>query len=288
MKITTIMLQFTKMHGLGNDFMVVDGISQRVDISSARLKHMADRKFGIGFDQFLLVEPPTTKECAFKYRIFNADGTEVNQCGNGARCFAKFVIQKSLTDLNQFWVETNTGKIKLWVLDNGDVRANMGVPNFEPENIPLAVQTQSEEYELIEDKQRYQFSALEIGNPHAVFKVSSVKDAPVEILGSALQKNALFPEQVNVGFYEFLSENEINLRVFERGVGETRACGSGACAAVIAGFQAGLLTSKVKVNLLGGSLIIEYAGAGEPVFLVGSASTVYHGKLSMDYFSDIA
>lgn len=273
------MLQFRKMHGLGNDFMVVDGISQRFDVSNHDLAHLADRKTGIGFDQLLLVEPPTQKGNAFKYRIFNADGSEVSQCGNGARCFAKFVIDQGLTDLKDFWVETNTGRIKLSVLDDGEIRVNMGVPSYDPVHIPLAVEAEQSRYTVRFGEKDFQFSALETGNPHAVFEVDSVAEAPVKELGLFLQSHILFPERVNAGFFERISETEIKLRVFERGVGETQACGSGACAAVVAGNRLGLLSNEVQVNLSGGQLKIEYAGEGEPVFLSGPATTVYRGKL---------
>ncbi len=271
------------MHGLGNDFMVVDGISQRFDVSKYDLAALANRKTGVGFDQLLLVEAPTQKNTAFKYRIFNADGSEVNQCGNGARCFAKFVKDQSLTDLNEFWVETNSGRIRLSVQADGQVRVNMGVPRFTPHDIPLALEQEQSEYSVEFEGETFAFSALEIGNPHAVIEVDSIARAPVNELGAYLQSHALFPERVNVGFYQRLSESEINLRVFERGVGETRACGSGACAAVIAGQRRGLLSDRVIVNLSGGALLIEYSGEGEPVFLVGPATTVYRGKLEAHY-----
>ena len=273
------MLQFSKMHGLGNDFMVVDGISQRFDVSNYDLAGLANRTTGIGFDQLLLVEAPTQQGTAFKYRIFNADGSEVSQCGNGARCFAKFVKDQGLTDLDDFWVETNAGRIQLSVLVDGLVRINMGVPRFTPEHIPIAVPVEQEEYSVEFEGERFQFSALDIGNPHAVFAVGSVAQAPVNALGAYLQLHALFPERVNAGFYERISDTEINLRVFERGVGETRACGSGACAAVITAHRMGLVSNQVRVNLSGGSLLIEYSGEGEPVFLTGPATTVYRGKL---------
>lgn len=277
------MLQFTKMHGLGNDFMVVDGISQRFDLSGEDLTRLAARKTGIGFDQLILVEPPTRKDTAFKYRIFNADGSEVSQCGNGARCFAKFVKDRGLTDLNDFWVETNAGNIKLSLLDDGQVRVNMGIPRFDPAYIPLREQTQQDRYSLEFKGKILQFSALEIGNPHAIFEVDSLAEAPVEELGVYLQSHELFPERVNVGFSQHLSANEISLRVFERGVGETRACGSGACAAVIAGHRLGLLGKEVWVNVLGGRLLIEYPDTNSSVFLTGSATTVYRGKLSAEF-----
>ena len=267
------------MHGLGNDFMVVDGISQRFNLSNETLARLADRQKGIGFDQLLLVEPPTQKGNAFKYRIFNADGSEVNQCGNGARCFAIFVKDISLTDLNEFWVETNAGRLKLAILEDGQVRVNMGAPNFTPRDIPLAVDSELDQYALEFDHQEMFFSALEVGNPHAVFEVDSVADAPVNELGTYLQSHPYFPERVNVGFVERISEDEINLRVFERGVGETLACGSGACAAVAAGVKSGHLSNKVKVNLTGGHLQIDYQGPGEEIHLTGTATTIYRGKL---------
>jgi len=271
------------MHGLGNDFMVVDGISQRFDVADFDLAGLANRTMGVGFDQLLLVEAPTRKDTAFKYRIFNADGSEVSQCGNGARCFAKFVKDQGLTDLDDFWVETNAGCIRLSVLEDGLIRINMGVPRFTPEHIPLAMQFEQEEYGVEFEGERLQFSALEIGNPHAVFAVSSVAQAPVNALGAYLQSHALFPQRVNAGFYQRISDTEINLRVFERGVGETRACGSGACAAVIAAHRLGLVSNQVRVNLSGGSLLIEYSGEGEPVFLTGPATTVYRGKLETSF-----
>jgi len=270
------------MHGLGNDFMVIDGISQHFDVSKYDLAALANRKTGVGFDQLLLVEAPTQKNVAFKYRIFNADGSEVSQCGNGARCFAKFVKDQGLTDLDDFWVETNSGRIRLSVQQDGQVRVNMGVPRFAPQDIPLAVESEQAEYELEFEGESFMFSALEIGNPHAVFAVDSVAQAPVKELGTYLQSHPLFLERVNAGFYQRLSDSEIDLRVFERGVGETRACGSGACAAVVAGQRQGLLSDQVKVNLNGGSLLIEYSGEGEPVFLVGPAATVYRGKLEIN------
>lgn len=260
--------------------MVVDGISQRFTVADYDLAALADRKTGIGFDQLLLVEAPTQKGNAFKYRIFNADGSEVSQCGNGARCFAKFVRDQGLTDLHDFWVETNAGRIMLSVQADGLVCVNMGIPGFEPSQIPLAVDTQQSQYTLDFEQQTLAFSALEIGNPHAVFEVDSVTEAPVEALGTHLQTHALFPQRVNAGFFERLSSDEINLRVFERGVGETQACGSGACAAVITGIQRGLLSHTVMVNLPGGTLKIEYAGAGEPVLLSGPATTVYCAQLN--------
>lgn len=275
------MLRFSKMHGLGNDFMVVDGISQRFEPTAGELMRLSDRKTGVGFDQLLLVERPTRKDTAFKYRIFNADGSEVSQCGNGARCFAKFVHDHALTDLKSFWVETNAGRIFLSILENGEVRVNMGVPRFAPEVIPLHVAEEQDQYPLDFEGTPYTFSAVEIGNPHAIFRVEDLATAPVDTLGPAMQDHTLFPERVNAGFMHIVSRDEINLRVFERGVGETQACGSGACAAVVAGCKLGVLDTRVKVNLPGGALTIEYPEIGEAVYLTGPSTTVYHGRLAM-------
>ncbi len=273
------------MHGLGNDFMVVDAISQRFEVPPQDLARLADRRTGVGFDQLLLVEAPSERGNAFKYRIFNADGSEVNQCGNGARCFARFVMDHELTDLESFWVETNAGRLKLSILDDGQIKVNMGVPRFDPAVIPMAEERQQARYALDFEGQTWPFVALEIGNPHAVFKVDSVADAPVQALGEHLQSHPLFPERVNAGFYEVVSDREIRLRVFERGVGETLACGSGACAAVVAGNGEGLLQQTVGVHLTGGELQVEYAGDGKPVYLLGTATTVYTGKLHHDFLT---
>jgi len=274
------MLHFSKMHGLGNDFMVIDGVSQAFRVEDYDLAALADRKTGVGFDQLLLVEAPTQKGNAFKYRIFNSDGSEVSQCGNGARCFARFVREQELTDLDEFWVETNAGRMMLSIQGDGQVRVNMGIAGFEPAQIPLSVQTQQDQYELEYQQQCLHFSALEIGNPHALFEVESVADAPVEQLGSHLQNHPMFPDRINAGFIEYLSRDHIKLRVYERGVGETNACGSGACAAVIAGVRRGQLNERVTVELPGGKLQIEYAGNDQPVFLNGPATTVYRAQLN--------
>ncbi len=267
------------MHGLGNDFMVVDNRAQLMELDSKKLTALADRKTGIGFDQLLLVENPRSADSQFKYRIFNADGAEVNQCGNGARCFARYVLDKGLVAEPSFWVETNAGRIQLIAQDDGQVSVNMGVPRFTPEHIPLSLKQRAQHYELVYGGDELSFMAAEIGNPHAVFQLGPVAQAPVEQLGAFLQTIPLFPERVNVGFMHIISEDEIDLRVFERGVGETRACGSGACAAAAVGVINGLLNENVKVNLLGGSLTIDYAGEGQAIFLTGPASTVYHGEL---------
>lgn len=267
------------MHGLGNDFMVVDNRAQLMDLGSEKLRALADRKTGIGFDQLLLVEDPSLADSQFKYRIFNADGSEVSQCGNGARCFARYVLDQGLIAESPIWVETNAGRIQLVALDNNRVRVNMGVPRFTPEDIPLAIEQRAENYKVVHNSEERSFMAAEIGNPHAVFQLGPVAQAPVEELGTYLQSSPLFPESVNVGFMHILNKDEVDLRVFERNAGETLACGSGACAAVATAIINGLLNESVKVNLLGGALTIDYAGEGQPIFLTGPATTVYHGEI---------
>lgn len=276
-----MLLRFTKMHGLGNDFVVIDAVTQSFTITAERARYLADRRFGVGCDQVLVVEPPTQPDVDFRYRIFNSDGSEVEQCGNGARCFAKFVRDRRLTGKSLIQVETNTGIIELRVLPNHEVVVNMGIPELEPARIPLAIAQRSTVYQLEAEGQQHQFAAVSMGNPHCVFVVDDVNTAPVETLGPAIENHPLFPNRVNVGFMQVLSRNEINLRVFERGAGETLACGTGACAAVVAGGIQDLLDSNVKVNLPGGSLQIEWPGEGREVHMTGSATTVYQGRIKI-------
>ncbi len=267
------------MHGLGNDFMVIDNRQQVMPLDGTYLSALANRKTGVGFDQLLLVEEPEYSDSQFKYRIFNADGGEVSQCGNGARCFAKFVTEQGLIDSTQFWVETNAGRLNLNILENGEVKVNMGVPTFKPSEIPLAGVKRANHYELIYQDQTITFMGAAIGNPHAVFELGPVDKAPVEQIGAFVQDHPLFPQRVNAAFMHILSEEEIDLRVFERGVGETLACGSGACAAVATATLDQRLSNTVIVNLLGGPLTIEYAGEGQAVYLTGAATTVFSGEL---------
>lgn len=274
-------LKFTKMHGLGNDFMVVDNRQQVMPLEATMLTKLAKRKTGVGFDQLLLVEYPEHSDSQFKYRIFNADGTEVSQCGNGARCFAHFVRDQGLCNANDFWVETNAGRIKLSLREDGQVQVNMGIPSFEPDQIPMVAAQREPFYPLDFDGATVEFMAAQIGNPHAIFQLGPVDDAPVAELGAHLQNHSLFPERVNVGFMHILSPTEIDLRVFERGVGETLACGSGACAAVACAIVNDLCETSVKVNVRGGQLNIDYAGEGEASFLTGPATTVYQGELNL-------
>lgn len=283
-------LRFTKMHGLGNDFMVVDLITQRARFSPERVRKLADRNFGIGFDQLLLVEVPTDPDMDFKYRIFNADGSEVENCGNGARCFARFVSRKRLTGKKEIAVQTAKGPLYLTLTDDNNVRVDMGAPVLEPAQIPFQVQASQTApspinntvgYPIEVAEQSLQISVVSMGNPHGVLVVDSADDADVENLGPLLESHTRFPQRANIGFMEVLSRNEIRLRVYERGTGETLACGTGACAAVVAGQQRGLLDSDVKVNLPGGSVDISWQGGATSVIMTGSATTVYEGRVHL-------
>lgn len=272
-------LNFTKMHGLGNDFVVIDGVTQHVRINQAQAQKIADRHFGVGCDQILLVEPPSHPEVDFDYRIFNQDGSEVNQCGNGARCFAKFVRDRQLTRKDLIRVRTRAGTMEITANADHSYSVDLAVPSFEPKDIPLAAAQRADSYQVEIDGDEVDFSALSLGNPHMVIQVDDCENAPVESWGSQMQASDLFPEQVNVGFMQILDRSAIKLRVYERGSGETLACGSGACAAAIAGIQSGLLDNSVLVNLPGGELKIEWHGEGKAVRLTGPAKTVFHGKI---------
>lgn len=274
-----MLLRFTKMHGLGNDFVVVDLITQRFSLQEKHIRKLADRHFGIGCDQVLVVETPRRSDVDFRYRIYNGDGNEVEQCGNGARCFAKYVFDKKLTGKKRIKVETNTGIIELSFTDNNQVRVNMGKPLLAPEAIPFQADAAANSYHLEHEGHSYDIGAVSMGNPHMVLPVDSIAQAPVETLGPALECHPRFPQKVNVGFMEIVSRNEINLRVFERGAGETLACGSGACAAVVSGQLRNMLDQRVKVNLPGGSLRIEWRGEDHPVMMTGPATTVFEGQI---------
>ncbi len=271
-------LKFTKMHGLGNDFVVIDAIHQQVDLSPEQIRRLADRRFGIGCDQLLLVEPPRLPKTDFHYRIFNADGSEVEQCGNGARCFARFVREKGLTDKDVIDVGTAAGPIRLFIVREF-VRVNMGAPVFEPERIPFKAEHVSPTYALQVEKAVISISALSMGNPHAVLQVNDVAEAPVETLGPLIEHHERFPERTNVGFMAVRNAGEIDLRVWERGAGETLACGTGACAAVVAGRLRGLLDERVTVHLPGGDLVVSWAGGDAPVWMTGPAETVFEGEI---------
>jgi len=274
-----MVVNFTKMHGLGNDFMVVDMISHHAHLRPEQIRRLADRHLGIGFDQLLLVEPPSKPSVDFRYRIFNADGSEVEQCGNGARCFAVFVKENKLTNKDCIQVETMKGDIELNLTEDGRVLVNMGEPVFEPKEIPFITEKADSVYSVIVDQETVQLSAVSMGNPHAVIQVDDAKEAPVDVLGPLIESHAQFPERVNVGFMEIIHKRFIKLRVFERGVGETMACGTGACAAVAAGIDRNLLESPVEVKLPGGNLKIEWQGAGSPLLMEGPAVSVFEGKI---------
>ncbi len=274
-------LSFTKMHGLGNDFVVIDATSQPVDLTMEQIRFLADRRLGVGCDQLLLVEPPRQPEADFTYRIFNADGGEVEQCGNGARCFARYVRDQGLTRKQQIAVATAAGIITLQVEADGQVTVDMGVPIFEPADVPFAADTRAEVYPLEVEATQVEVSVVSMGNPHAVMRVDQVDKAPVTSLGPRIESHARFPRRVNVGFMQVVDRQHIRLRVFERGVGETLACGSGACAAVVVGRQRGWLDDKVTVGLTGGNLKIQWQGEGQPVLMTGPAVSVYEGRIRL-------
>ncbi|CAH1532520.1 MULTISPECIES: diaminopimelate epimerase [Vibrio] len=271
---------FSKMHGLGNDFMVVDCITQNVFFSQDLIRRLADRHTGVGFDQLLVVEAPYDPETDFHYRIFNADGSEVEQCGNGARCFARFVRLKGLTNRYSISVSTKKGKMILDVEDDGDVTVNMGVPEFEPSKIPFKAKQKEKTYIMRAGEKTLFCGAVSMGNPHVVTVVDDVDTAEVEALGPLLESHERFPERVNAGFMQVVDRNNIRLRVYERGAGETQACGSGACGAVAVGILQGLLDENVKVSLPGGDLRISWQGPGKPLFMTGPATHVFDGQLS--------
>lgn len=279
-------MRFTKMHGLGNDFMVIDGVTQPVHLEPEQIRQLADRHFGIGFDQLLLVEPPGRPDVDFRYRIFNADGGEVEQCGNGARCFARFVREQGLTSKREIDVETSTGVIRLNVSRDGQIRVDMGVPRLEPDEVPFQAERRELSYAVEAEGRTWTLSALSMGNPHAVLLVDDVDQAPVSTLGPVLEAHPRFPARVNVGFLEIQAPDRARLRVFERGVGETRACGTGACAAVVAGRLQGLLGARVEVTLPGGSLVIEWPGEGSTVIMEGPATTVFEGQVRLPGSAD--
>ena len=274
-----MLVRFTKMHGLGNDFLVLDTVTQKVKVNSTLVKKLADRNFGVGFDQMLIVEPPGSPDMDFRYRIYNADGSEVEHCGNGARCFAKFVRDKRLTAKETVAVETEKGPIYLTITEDKQVVVDMGVPVLEPQKVPFSADRQAATYPVEVSGQTVDISAVSMGNPHGVLLVDCVDSAPVESWGPELESHPAFPEKANIGFMEIISGAEVRLRVFERGAGETLACGTGACAAVVAGRLRGLLDDRVQVHLPGGTLIIEWVGKGEPLIMTGPATTVYEGQI---------
>ena len=276
-----MLLDFTKMHGLGNDFVVIDGINQPITFTPGQVRALADRRLGIGCDQLLLVEHALTPGVDFRYRIFNADGSEVQQCGNGARCFARFVRDKGLTAKDAIVVGTASGIITLHIEGDGMVRVNMGVPNFAPASLPFHAAREQLVYELELEGDTLPLGAVSMGNPHVVLEVADIERAPVATLGPQLEAHPLFPERVNVGFMQVISREQIRLRVYERGAAETLACGTGACAAVAVGHRWGLLGEEVTVTLPGGELRIRWPGEGEALWMIGPAATVFEGTITL-------
>ena len=274
-------LKFTKMHGLGNDFVVLDATRAPLALDRDQLRFLADRHFGIGCDQILQVEPPRSPDTDFYYRIFNADGGEVEQCGNGARCFVRFVREQGLTDKTEIRVGTQSGVIVPKLEADGRVTVDMGVPQFEPARIPFLAERRALTYQLEVGGAAIEISALSMGNPHAVQLVKDVDAAPVRTQGPAIEAHARFPQRVNAGYIQIIDRGRIKLRVYERGAGETLACGTGACAAVVAGIQRDLLDPRVVVTTRGGDLGISWQGEGKPVLMTGPAVTVFSGEVEL-------
>ena len=270
-------LRFTKMHGLGNDFVVLDGIGQQVDLTQGQLRLLADRRLGVGCDQILIVEKATRSDADFRYRIYNADGGEVEQCGNGARCFVQFVRAHGYTDARRIRVETIGGIIVPEIVTAGEVTVDMGVPRFAPSAIPFTGGTDAVAQPLAVDGETIQITVVSMGNPHAVQLAADVDRAPVTTQGPKIEHHPRFPQRVNAGYMQVVDRATIRLRVWERGVGETLACGTGACAAVVAGIRRGLLDLAVRVETRGGWLTIAWPGPVAAVAMTGPATTVFEG-----------
>jgi diaminopimelate epimerase len=273
--------KFTKMHGAGNDFVVIDATKAPFALDTEAIRRLSERHFGVGFDQLLVIEPARRPDTDFYYRIFNADGGEVGQCGNGARCFVRYVHDKGLSAKSTLRVETSSGIIEPRLQDDGRVTVNMGVPQFEPAQVPFSAASRALVYALEVNGNTREISALSMGNPHAVQVVASVDTAPVGVEGPLIERHARFPQRVNAGYMQIVDRNHIKLRVFERGAGETLSCGTGACAAVAAGIVRGLLDSPVRVETRGGILEIAWAGEGQPVFMTGPAQSVFEGEMDI-------
>lgn len=281
-------LKFTKMHGLGNDFVVLDGVTSSVVLSPAQIRALGDRHFGVGFDQLLLVEKAQGAGIDFRYRIFNNDGGEVEQCGNGARCFARYVVDAGLTSQREISVETMRGVIHPKIEDDGRVTVDMGAPRLASAEIPFVSDSDAVVQRLDVDGTEALISVVSMGNPHAVLVVSDVDAAPVGVLGPKIETHPRFPARVNVGFLQVLNRTSARLRVFERGAGETLACGTGACAAVVAGIRRGLLDSPVRVSTRGGELVIAWGGVGESVRMTGPAVRVFEGEIDLNDLAPVA
>ena len=274
-------IRFSKMHGLGNDFVVIDAVRQSIALAPGQVRFIADRHLGVGCDQLLVVEKADRPDVDFRYRIFNADGGEVEQCGNGARCFARFVHEQGLSDKREICVETMRGVISPRLEAGGDVTVDMGAPVFDPERIPFVSSSVDVVQLLNVGGKNVQITAVSMGNPHAVQVVANVDTAPVEKQGPLIEAHSRFPQRVNAGFMQVVGRRNIRLRVFERGAGETLACGTGACAAVVTGIVRGLLDAPVRVETRGGELTIDWQGAGTPVLMTGPAVTVFTGEIEL-------
>ncbi|WP_211080564.1 diaminopimelate epimerase [Enterobacteriaceae endosymbiont of Plateumaris pusilla] len=274
-------MKFSKMHSLSNDFVVINNTKKKYYLDKNIIQKLSNRYTSIGFDQLLLIELSNNKNIDFHYRIFNADGKEVNQCGNGARCFAIYVKLKKLTLKKNIFISTNTNILHLKILKNNKVCVNMGTPLFNPESLPFLGKLKKDSYSLFFNNKLIIFDIVSLGNPHCVIQVNNISDIPIKLIGSFIQNHKLFPNKVNVGFMEFINSNNIKLRVFERGVGETNACGTGACAAVAIGIKKKLLSDKVKVDLIGGSLDIKWKGKNSHIFMKGDAHYIYDGEIDL-------
>ncbi|MDE2089966.1 MAG: diaminopimelate epimerase [Gammaproteobacteria bacterium] len=274
-------VHFTKMHGLGNDFVVIDALSQAVALTPDQARFLADRRFGVGCDQVLVVEASDTPAADFRYRIYNADGGEVEQCGNGARCCARFLRDAGLTGKDEIALSTAGGVIHLRMETGGEITVNMGPPRLEPTEIPFLAPARALHYSLEVDGEQLDIGAVSMGNPHAVLRVDNVAAAPVARLGPRIERHPRFPRHVNAGFMEVVARDHIRLRVYERGAGETLACGSGACAAVVVGRVQGLLDERVAVDLPGGRLMISWSGKDQPVWMTGPATRVFEGHIEL-------
>jgi len=274
-------LEFSKMHGLGNDFMIIDHISQDLRLSPELIQRLSDRHTGVGFDQMLCVEAPTNPDCDFRYRIYNADGSEAEQCGNGARCFAKFVVDRGLSTKTDLRLQTSNGHITTLLRDDDLIEVDMGIPTTVPAQIPFITDVEAMSYRIAVGSDVVEVVPVSVGNPHAVLFVDSVNDAPVATLGAALSRHERFPKGVNVGFCQIIDGGFARLRVYERGVGETRACGTGACAAAVAGVITGKFGERIKISLPGGKVKIKWPGTGHALKMLGPACLVYEGHIEV-------
>jgi len=278
-----MLIRFSKMHGLGNDFVIIERLSQTVRLQSQHIQRIADRHLGIGCDQVILIEPPIYPDADFFYKNFNANGLEIGQCGNGARCAARFVYEQGLIPKTQLVADCISGRVHFNIEDEGQVTVNMGPARLRPSEIPFKAESQALRYELNVDGAKIEMAAVSMGNPHAVLQVADVHAAPVLELGAKISHHSRFPEQANVGFMEVKSREHIRLRVYERAAGETLACGTGACAAVVAGQLWGLLNHQVRVEFIHGSLLIEWKGGNSPIYMTGPSHLSFFGKIFLNF-----